>query len=266
MLKAIKGCDYVFHFAAVLGVSFSNKRALECLDVNILGTRNVLDACIRERVKKIVFSSSSEVYGEPIKLPISETHTLQPKSEYGVSKLVGEEYVKAFAKEFGLNYTIIRFFNVYGPNQSAKFVMPLFIDDAILNRPLRIYGDGSQIRSFCHVEDAVKGIELAMFKKAADKQIFNIGNKNQAVSIKDLAIKVNRIAGNKQKPVFIPLKSSDRTKDREIYKRKPSTLKAEKLLGFKPTITLTEGIQKVVKYRKSLKVNLNLEPSKEFEI
>ncbi|MDP3888895.1 MAG: NAD-dependent epimerase/dehydratase family protein [bacterium] len=248
--EAIKGCDYVFHLAAVLGVANSNEQALLSLDVNTLGVRNVLEACVNEGVKKVVFSSSSEVYGEPEKMPISETDQLAPKSEYGKAKALAEEYVKAFNKQYGLDYSIVRFFNVYGPNQVAKFVMPLFVDGAIAKRALTINGDGSQIRAFCYVDNAVAGAQLAMFKDEGDGQIFNIGNSGP-ISMKDLANLVNEIAGNPVEPKFIPFEESDRSKEREIFARIPDISKAEKVLGYVPKVSLREGIQRVIEFRKS---------------
>tara|TARA_Y100000031_G_C8147079_1_gene350495 strand:- start:21 stop:683 length:663 start_codon:yes stop_codon:yes gene_type:complete len=163
--KAIEGCEYVVHLAAILGVAKSTHMPVECLDVNIMGLRNVLQACVQHKVKKILFTSSSEVYGEPEKTPVSEDMLLQPKSEYGVSKVVGEEYLKAYAKQYGLKYSIVRFFNVYGVGQAHSWVMPRFANFAVLGRPITLYGDGQQVRAFCHVDDAARGA----VKKTASK-------------------------------------------------------------------------------------------------
>src|SRR3990172_8996844 len=131
LYKAMKGCDYVVHLAAVL------------------------DVAVKAGIKKIVLSSSSEVYGEPAKTPISEDDKTFPKSVYAVSKLAGEEYVKAYHQTHGLDYSIVRFFNVYGPGQVAEFVLPKFIRAAMIGTPPIINGDGKQVRSFCYVDDAV---------------------------------------------------------------------------------------------------------------
>ena len=122
--KAMFGCDYVVHMAAILGVSKSSYAPVECLDVNILGIRNVLRCCAIHNIRKILFSSSSEVYGEPESIPITEDAVLQPKSEYGVSKFVSEEYLKAYKKQSGLEYTIVRYFNIYGEEQRPSWVFP----------------------------------------------------------------------------------------------------------------------------------------------
>jgi len=206
-----------------------------------------------KNIKKVLFSSSSEVYGEPEKVPIEESGTLQPKSEYGVSKVVGEEYVKAFSREFNLNYGIMRFFNIYGPKQTDKFVMPLFIRNVVLGKPLRVYGDGSQVRSFCYVEDAARGVLEVLFNPKADKDVFNIGNNKTEISMLELAKLVLEVAGKSEEPEMVPLEQSDRTKAREIFLRTPDTSKAKDVLGFEANIDLRTGIKKVLDYKEENK-------------
>ena len=115
--KAIKDCDYVIHLAASLGVANTEKNRLECLHINIQGTINVLEACVKHNVKKVIFASSSEIYGEQKKVPINENAPLNPKSNYAITKLVGEEFMRAYFDTHKLKYNICRFFNVYGPAQ-----------------------------------------------------------------------------------------------------------------------------------------------------
>src|SRR3989338_5393002 len=186
IVEPIKAIDeHVIHLAAMLGVKRTEHSRMQCLDVNISGTKNVLDAAVRAGIKKIVFSSSSEVYGEPLKTPISEEHRVHPKSVYAVTKLAGEEYLRAYKKEYGLDYTIVRFFNIYGPGQVAEFVMPKFIKLVLNNQPPTVNGDGKQIRSFCYVDDAAEGVRLALMSKKSNSEIFNIGNDKAVVSIFD---------------------------------------------------------------------------------
>lgn len=248
--KAMSGCDYVIHLAAILGVSKSAYEPVECLDVNILGTRNVLKCAVIHQIKKVLFPSSSEVYGEPLKVPITEDSLLQPKSEYGVSKSVGEEYLKAFKKQHGLNYTIVRFFNVYGEEQRHSWVMAKFINDAVLGRPLKVFGEGNQVRAFCHVQDAARGTITALLHPDADNQIFNIGNDAEPITMKELAGKILQEAGREDAPLMIPLEHSDRTKAREIFVRYPSIEKARKILQFQPNITLNKGIKSLLEHKK----------------
>lgn len=247
--KAMMGCSYVIHLAAVLGVSKSTYAPVESLDVNLLGTRNVLRCCAIHKIKKIVYSSSSEVYGEPDKIPITEDTPLHPKSEYGVAKFTSEEYLKAYKKQYGLDYSIVRFFNVYGEEQRHSWVMSKFVNNAVLGKPLKVFGDGSQVRSFCHVKDCARGTVEVLLSYQTNNDVFNIGNGNEPISMKELAEKVVEIAQNGSIEI-VPLEQSDRTKEREIYKRMPSTKKAKNIFGYEPQISLIQGIKMLVNYKR----------------
>lgn len=245
--NAIKGCDYVMHLAAMLGVKRTEAKRLDCLNVNIRGSINVLDACVRDNIKKIIFSSSSEVYGDQEKMPISETNPLNPKSVYAITKLAVEEYLKAYKQRYNLDYTILRFFNVYGPRQVANFVIPKFIKLVMENNQPTIYGKGNQVRAFCYVDDIVRGTHLALVNERANSEIFNIGNDNESISIKDLALKIISIAKKDLEPVFV---SADRARERDVQIRIPDISKAKKILNYKPKISLSEGLSKIIKYGK----------------
>ncbi len=249
LYKAMQDCDYVVHLAAMLGVKRTEQDRIRCLDININGTRNVFEAAMMAGVKKVVFSSSSEVYGEPLKTPISEEDRVHPKSIYAVTKLAGEEYLRAFKKQYGKpDYSIVRFFNIYGPGQVAEFVAPKFIKLVMENKPPVVNGDGSQTRSFCYVDDAAKGVYLALFSKKANGETFNIGNDKAETSMLGLAQKIISLAGkeNKIKPQFVKDKNSDRTEARDILKRMPDIRKAKTLLGYQPTVSLDKGLKLVM--------------------
>lgn len=247
LYQAMKGCDYVVHLAAMLGVKRTEVKRMECLDININGTKNVLEACVKAGIKKIVFSSSSEVYGEPKKNPISETDPVSPKSVYAVTKLASEEYLRAYKKTYGINYSIVRFFNIYGPGQVAEFVMPRFIKAVMENKAPTIYGRNKQIRAFCHVNDAAQGIYLALTSDKSNSEVFNIGNDQTAITIEELAYKIIKLSGKNIKPRFVTMEKSDRTNEREIVNRIPDITKARKLLNYNPKITLDEGIIDIMK-------------------
>lgn len=242
--QALQGCDYVVHLAAMLGVDRTEKDKLGCLNVNIEGSKNIFDACAKTKIKKVIFSSSSEVYGEPRSNSghISETDPVSPKSVYGVSKLAGEEYLKAYAKRYGFKYSIVRFFNVYGPGQIAQFVMPRFIKFAQMGIPPQIYGNGNQIRSFCHAEDAAEGVFQVLASEKADGETFNIGNAEACISMRDLAYKAIKLSNKEITPQFVPIEKSDRTNDREIVYRMPDISKAKTILNYSPKISLDEGM------------------------
>jgi len=250
ILEAMDGCDYVFHLAAVLGVFRANANPLECLDVNIMGTRNVLECCVKLRVKKVLFSSSSEVYGEPKEIPIAESAQLNPKSEYGVSKVVGEEYCRAYAQCFGLPYVIVRLFNVYGDRQRDDFVMSVFTSAAASGQPLKINGDGQQTRAFCYVDDIAEGMIALLSSDKAVNETFNLGNPSEPTTMLDLAKRVLRHAGKTERLIqFTTPENADRSPEREIHQRLPNIKKAHDYVQFRPKITLDQGIERVMRYR-----------------
>ncbi|MDD2751870.1 MAG: NAD-dependent epimerase/dehydratase family protein [Candidatus Omnitrophica bacterium] len=246
LCNAVRGCDYVVHLAAMLGVRRTELKRAECLNVNILGTVNVLEACLKEKVKKIIFSSSSEVYGETDGIPINEDTPKHPVSIYAITKLSGEEYIKAYWERYGLNYSIVRFFNVYGPGQVAEFVVPRFVKRVLNNKAPVVYGDGTQVRTFCFVEDCAQGVTQALLDTKADGQIFNIGNDSEPIAMKLLAERIIRLSGKKLEPEFVPMNESDRHSSREIKMRVPCINKARKILAFEPKTSLDEGIKRLI--------------------
>tara|TARA_B100000315_G_C14584379_1_gene592137 strand:+ start:1632 stop:2564 length:933 start_codon:yes stop_codon:yes gene_type:complete len=249
----MKGSDYVIHLAAALGVKRTEARRLECLYINIQGMVNVLEACVKDNVKKIVFASSSEVYGNQNEVPITEKSPAKPISNYAITKLVGEEYLRAYFEAYSLNYSVVRFFNVYGEEQRDNFVISKFVRAVCQNKPPVIYGDGKQVRSFCYVSDAVKGITQALFNQNSTGEIYNIGNDMEPINVKDLAEKVIHLSGEKGiKPQFVSMENSDRSKEREVYNRIPSIEKAKRILKYNPTISLDEGIRKVIEYTRDI--------------
>lgn len=243
--KAMKGCDYVVHLAAELGVWNTENERLSCLRVNINGTSNVLESCAKEGIKKIIFSSSSEIYGEQRIIPITENNPHNPRSIYAITKLAGEEMMRAYSERYGFDYSIVRFFNVYGPGQRLDFVLPSFVDSVINDKSPVLYGDGQQKRCFCHVSDAVRGMILALFNKS-NGEIFNIGNDEEPITIEGLANKIISISGKDIKTEFIPMKKSDRLENREIYNRIPDIKKAKIILGYSPRIHLVDGIKEMI--------------------
>lgn len=245
--RAILGCDAVIHLAAKLGVKRTENNRLETLNLNIQGTVNILEACVKNNIKKVLFTSSSEIYGDQKAGLISEMCHRNPKSIYGVTKLAGEEYLQAYKEHYGLNYTILRYFNVYGPGQVAEFVLPRFIKMAMQNKSPIVYGDGSQIRSFCYVDDIAEGTTLALLSKEADSEVFNLGNDVDKITILEAAKKVIEISGRDLSPKLVPFDNSDRSADRDIFQRIPDISKAKEILSYKPKVFLQEGIERVMK-------------------
>lgn len=251
--RAMQGCDMVVHLAAYLGVRLSDRNRLKCLDINITGTKNVLDACVANGVRKLIFISSSEVYGENGASPVSETSSLRPQSVYAVSKLAGEEYVKAYATQYGFDYTILRPFNVYGPGQTAEFVIPRFVRAAIEGRAPLVYGTGQQVRAFCSVDDIVEGLTLTLFSPDATGEVFNLGNDSEFISILDLGHKIVALSKNRgPAPQLVPYEQSDRTLERDVIWRVPQIQKAKQVLSYAPKVGLDDGIFRFFNSMKTL--------------
>jgi len=247
---AFRGCDAVIHLAAYLGVRRTEINSLRCIDININGVKKVLDAGIQAGIRKIIFSSSSEVYGEPLKNPVSENDLTQGKTVYAISKLAGEEMVKAYSNEFSyLDYTILRYFNTYGPYQIAQFVIPKFIRNVLSGKAPVVYGDGSQKRSYCYSTDTARATVEALFSDKANRQVMNVGNSNALISLSDLADIVINLCG-KENEVKVKTRygfdKTDRSADREINTRFCDTEKIKTILGFHPEVSLKEGILKVI--------------------
>jgi len=236
----MSNCDAVYHLAALLGVETSDKNPLRTLKVNIDGTVNVFKCAVDTGVKKVVYSSSSEVYGEAQEIPLKEESPKAPVSVYGVSKLAAEMYAQAYVKEHGIDINPVRFFNVYGPGQGFDWVVPIFIQKALKNESPILFGDGSQIRCFTFIKDIVDGMQIVMEKGKAG-EAYNIAN-DQPTSMKELAEIIIKISGKEIKPKIIDFGEETRLREREIMKRIPSIEKL-KSLGWKPLIKTEDGLK-----------------------
>jgi len=246
---SMQECDIVIHLAALLGVKRSEKNKLRCIEININGTKNVLDCAIQHNINKIVFASSSETYGEPLENPIKETSITQGKTIYAITKLAGEEMCKAYAQIYPINYTILRYFNCYGPYQTAQFVVPNFIKNVMKGKPPVIFGDGRQVRSYTFVSDTAEATILAALSDKTNGEIFNIGNGENPVSLKKLASLILRLNGQENElelEIRNNFENSDRTRDREIFERFCDSTKFMRLFEWNPKVSLEEGIKKVM--------------------
>ena len=248
IVEDIKGCDAVFHFAALLGVDNSDKRPLDTMKVNLEGSVNVFKSSLEAGVKKMIFSSSSEVYGEPRELPIKEDSVKGPVSTYGVSKLAAEIYARAYNYELGADIKIARFFNVYGPGQESNWVVPIFINKALKNEPITVFGSGSQTRCFTYVEDIADGV-LKVFEKGKTGEAYNIGN-SQPTTILELAQIVKEITKSKAQIIKLGFGKETRLKEREIEYRIPDISKM-KALGWQPRTMVKEGIKRILENMKN---------------
>ena len=247
---AIHGCDAVVHLAGYLGVRRTEQHRLRCLEINVEGTNHVLDYAAQHRLHKVVFASSSEVYGEPAVNPINEDAPLNAKSVYAVSKLAGEELCRAYNQRSpDMAYTILRYFNTYGPFQTAQFVIPRFVWNAIHDLPPVIFGQGNQLRAYCYASDVGRATVESLLRPEANGQVINVGDGSRPTSLLELADLVIDMAGKKGKlvPEMQPdFRNSDRQSVREIYRRVCDSTRAKKVLDFVPQVSLEDGIRQLM--------------------
>ena len=232
--------DYVFHYAAMVGVKRTQENPIQVLN-DIEGIKNVLNLCKNTSVKRTFFSSSSEVYGEPVELPQNEDTTpLNSRVPYAVVKNVGEAYFRSFKQSYDIDYTIFRFFNTYGPSQSVDFVVAKFIALALKNESITIYGDGLQTRTFCYVDDNVDAC-IQIFEEALHlNQTINIGGAVE-ITVLDLAKLVIKCVGSSSKIIHLPP-----LKDGDMTRRMPDNSKMKAILK-RELITIEEGIVRLLK-------------------
>lgn len=231
--------DYVFHYAAVVGVKRTLDNPVMVLK-DIDGIENILNLCKNTGVKRVFYSSSSEVYGEPVVLPQNEhTTPLNSRLPYAIVKNVGEAYCKSYYQEFGLEYTVFRFFNTYGPRQSFDFVMSKFLKAALNNQDITLYGDGSQSRTFCYIDDNIDACLATLYSEEYKNDVYNIGN-DHVITIKELAEAIIEITASLSKIVYLPA-----LKEGDMSKRQPDISKMKELLK-RDLLTYREGIKKIV--------------------
>jgi nucleoside-diphosphate-sugar epimerase len=242
--RAVAGSETVVHLAAIQGTENFYKYPELVLDVNVRGALNVVDACVAEGVKRLVFSSSSEVYGIPTKFPTPESEPLvvpdplNPRWSYGGSKIIGELAIANAARLHGFEFTILRYHNVYGPRMGSDHVIPQFIRRLELGEEFTVQGDGEQRRSFCYIDDAVAVTVVSALEPRAAGAILNIGNPAEEVSINDLVRFLSRIAGKHIEPRYVPFEGEG------TRRRLPDISRARELLGFEPSIRLEDGLQR----------------------
>jgi len=257
--KAMDGVDTVYHLAAINGTRYFYEDPSRILDVNGTGTRNVLEAAADASVKRVVFTSSSEVYGYASRFPTPEDERLNlgPPTEvrwsYATSKVFGEHLCLTYGAKCGYETVILRYFNAYGPrliDTPYGQVVAIFARSVLRGEPPVIHGDGKQTRSFMYVEDAVEGAVLAGQKEEAAGQIFNIGSQ-QEVTILQLAETIIELCGmtGRLTPVHVQALPAD------PKRRLPDTRKAKMILGYQAKVDLREGLQRTLQWLKEQETN-----------
>ena len=244
--KAVKGVSHIFHAAALRAVARSVEHPLETDEVNVRGTLNLLMAARDARVKRVVYSSSSSVYGESRKFPLREDDTPGPVSPYAASKLMGEYYCKIFSNLYGLQTVSLRYFNVFGPRQNPKSkysaVIPLFIDALLSGESPEIHWDGRQSRDFSYIDNVVEANMLAAKVARADGEVFNVAC-HEEHSVLEVFNGIKKILNVPHvEPRFLPRRAGD------VRRTLADITKAKKILGFKVMTRFYEGLEKTVNW------------------
>jgi dTDP-glucose 4,6-dehydratase len=245
---AVRNVDAVFNDAAVVSVRLSIDNPMLVNEVNVNGALNLLKASVDGGVKRFVQASSASVYGDTERLPITEDALFKPISPYAVSELAAESYARAFHRVYGLQIVCLRYFNVYGPRQSYSpytGAITIFMNQLLNNEPITIFGDGEQTRDFVYVEDVASANMLALTRKEAVGEVFNIAT-GAATSVNVLVKTLMKIVGRaRTEPLHVEPKSG------EIKHSRASIEKAKRILGYKPVFTIDNGLEQLVKWYNS---------------
>jgi UDP-glucose 4-epimerase len=241
--QAVQGVDYVFHLAAMVSVPESMSKPGECVDINVHGLLNVLEESSAAGVTKLVFASSAAIYGDNPTVPKVETMLPEPKSPYAITKLDGEYYLGLFQREGRLETAALRFFNVFGPRQDPKgayaAAVPIFIEKAVHNEDITVFGDGGQTRDFIYVKDIVGALSFAV-ETPGVTGVFNAGYGGQ-ITINDLANGLIQAAASTSEVLHAPERAGD---------VRHSRASADKLraAGWIPRHSLDEGLAKTLEF------------------
>src|SRR5207249_9881786 len=254
MEELVAGATHIVHCAAIAGVETVLESPVRTMRVNVVGTYNVLEAAARtlDTLERLVDFSTSEVFGtHAYNVTEGQVSTIGSVGEarwtYAVSKLAGEHMAHAYHDELGLPTVTVHPFNIYGPGQIGGGAIRAFIEAALAGRDLTIHGDGSQIRAWTYVTDMIAGVLLCLEREQAVGHTFNVGNARSAVTIYDLARRVQRLTGCPGEIVFQPLHYAD------VELRVPDVDKARRLLGFEAAVELDEGLSRTIAwYRERL--------------
>jgi len=256
MNELIFKIDHIYHLAAAVGVKNIMDHPVETLDINVKGTETVLRLANRFK-KKVLIASTSEVYGKHVEHSLSEDDdrilgTVKKRRwAYACSKTLDEFQALAYFDEKKLPVVIARLFNTVGPRQTGQYgmVLPNFVQSALLGKPISVYGEGTQSRSFTHVNDVVGAIIKLMDTPSAEGEIFNVGN-NKEVTINELALKVKEMTDSDSEIEHIPYEKAYGPGFEDMKKRCPNIKKINQLIGFKPSYDLEAMIQSVIDYFK----------------
>ncbi len=252
MLELVGICDRVYHLAAAVGVQYILDNPLESIRTNIHGTEQVLELCNKFR-KRVLLASTSEVYGKHLHAPLVETDNIiyGPSSKfrwsYAAAKLMDEFSALAYQRTYGLEVVISRLFNTVGPRQTGTYgmVIPRFVEQALANEPITVYGDGTQTRTFTHVSDVVEALMGMMACEQAFGEVFNIGGIEE-ITILELAEKIVQKTGSQSQISLIPYEEAFEKDFEDMQRRVPGIEKIQQLIGFDPQKNLDVILDDVI--------------------
>ncbi|MFX0017323.1 MAG: GDP-mannose 4,6-dehydratase [Promethearchaeota archaeon] len=231
-----KDIDYIFHLAAQAGVRYSINNPIEVINNNVISTIKIYEFALKiEKLKKLIYASSSSVYGNPIYTPCDEEHQKNPISPYALTKLTGEIYADYYYREYGIPITCLRFYTVYGPRGRPDMAIYKFYNLIFLNKEISIYGDGEQLRDFTYISDIIEGLILAGEKNESKGEIFNLGYSNP-ISVNNLVDKMYKITNKTKKVKYIQKQKGD------VNITHSDINKAIRILGFRPNVDIDKGL------------------------
>ncbi|MBI3034755.1 NAD-dependent epimerase/dehydratase family protein [Candidatus Woesearchaeota archaeon] len=248
--KSIGNADIAVHMAAIAGIKTAVEKPTTTLKTNLMGSYNALEACRKKGIGRFIIFSTSEVYGPHIyEANESGATTIgpigKPRWVYAMSKLASEFLAYGYDKEYGIKFTSVRPFNVYGPRQIGEGAVHNFIANAIKNKPLIVHKPGSQVRAWCYVSDMVDALETILISKKSEGEVFNIGNPQATSTTLQTAKTIIRLSGSKSRIHLVDFKHP------EVDIRVPSIEKAGRILRFEPKVSFEDGISKTIEWYKN---------------
>jgi len=238
-----KGADVIYHFAAILGVDIVADNPIETMETEVNGMQSVAAAAIRNGITKIVYASTSGVYGHlALEKSVDEDILVDPRTSYAMAKRYNEIYLASLFEEKGINSVAIRFFNVYGLRQDNRMVIPRFFEQALNNDPITVYGTGEQTRDFTYVDDAVKA-SIMLGEDVKGFEIYNVANERES-TIEELAVTIKELANSSSELKYI--NAPKKRYDYEVGRRYGSSAKLENHIGYKPNTDLADGLNVIL--------------------
>ena len=245
--KAVQGIQIIFHLGAMISIPYSYQHPVEVVKTNFVGTLNILTASREFAVERLIHTSSSEVYGTAIQIPMSETHPLQGQSPYSASKIGADKLVESFSCSFELPVVTVRPFNTYGPRQSARAVIPTIITQALTKETIHL-GNQNTRRDFTFVEDTITGLMMAAEVPGIEGKVFNLGT-GQEITIGELAQKIIQKTGRPVEVTADPVRL--RTERSEVLRLLSDNTLVRKTLGWAPEVSLDDGLDRTIGWIKS---------------